>query len=257
MVQTHVKFPLGCPATNCKIWAMQLRIFRRVTPSLLRHSLYTRYRYHFNNLAPAPATGGIKPLSPHQPCWHGLDKEMLDACAPPKRQPEELRKLIEEAKVSPAKKREMSPRRKPDEMGRWLCNQCGQMFFQDAFSCRTGRKFPPSMCRKCETKESLLYRRTLRGNLKHTPSQCLEKGQNERDGIQPVLPAACWHVRIPRWTLCVFWIGKWKLSDPTVTGECLSRELTIAWGTHLKIAVLVAGEFNSADYSLGEKCGSW
>ena len=143
---------------------MQLRIFRHVTPSLLRHSLCTRC--HFNTRAPATEIGGIKPLIPHQPCWHGLDKEKLEACAPPKRQPEELRKLIEEAKVPPAKNREPSPRRKPDVMGRWLCNKCGQMLFAEEFCKRLKGAYVPGTCKTCERKYSLQYQRTLRGSLK-------------------------------------------------------------------------------------------
>ena len=228
---------------------MQLRIFRRVTPSLLRHSLYTRYRYHFNNLAPAPATGGIKPLSPHQPCWHGLDKEMLDACAPPARQPEELRKLIEEAKVPPAKKRERSPRRKPDEMGRWLCNQCGQMLFQNAFSCRIGQNFPPSICRKCENKESLLYRRTLRGNLKHLQANALRRARMKGLEFSLSFPQLGAMLEF-QGGHCAYSGLQMEIEQPNSHWRMSLERIDNHLGYTSANCSLVAGEFNSSDFSL-------
>ena len=233
MVQTHVKFLLGCPAKNCKIWAMQLRIFRRVTASLLRHSLYTRC--HFNTLAPATEIGGIKPLISRQSCWHGLGKEMLDACAPPTRQPEELRKLIEAAKMPPAKKREMSPRRKPDEMGRWLCNRCGQMLFAEEFSQRLKAALPPATCRECERNGYLLYARTLRGAWK-TSITMPGKGPKRKGWSLTCLSQsllACWSCKVVSVRILA---SAWKWSSQTATGECHLSGLTITWGTQHQIA---------------------
>ena len=223
------------------------RIFRRVTPSLLRH---VHIKCHFNTLAPAPATGIIKQLIPQQPCWHGLDKWKLEACAPPKRQPEELRKLIEEAKVPPARNRQMSPRRKPDEMGRWLCNQCGQMLYQDAFFCRIGRNSPESLCRKCNNTESLLYRRTLRGNLMLLRASALRRARMKGLEFNLEYPDLIGMLEIQGGT-CAYSGMSMEVEQPNSHWRMSLERVDNSLGYTTSNCVLIAAEFNSGDASRG------
>jgi len=231
---------------------MQLRIFRSVRPSLLGHSLYDRC--HFNTFA--PAAGGIKSLIPRQP-WlpgpfpgHGLAKEKLEACAPPQRQSEELRKLIEAAKVLPEKSRERSPRRKPDEMGRWLCNQCGQMLFQNAFSCRTGHNIPPSKCRKCEGGNSLLYNRTLRGSLKAMLGSAAARARRKGLDFNMSYPDLVGMLEFQRGKCAYSGVGM-EIEQPNSHWRMSLERVDNSLGYTTSNCVLIAAEFNSCDASKG------
>ena len=108
-----------------------------------------------------------------------LDRDKLEACAPKKQSTEELRKMIEAARVRPTKeRRERSPPREPDEMGRWLCTDCQQMFAEAEFHRRTPTGLPKSICKRCEGNQKLLYCRTLRGGVIQMQGNALRRSRS-------------------------------------------------------------------------------
>ena len=107
-----------------------------------------------------------------------LDLEKLKKCAPKLLKTSKLEQMLKEAKefkrIYPKNR---SPRRVPDEHGRWRCNKCRKMLPEEAFYLipSGGRQIPKSYCKECDAKRSLNWNRMLRGTL-----QTILKGARHR-----------------------------------------------------------------------------
>lgn len=220
---------------------MQLHFFRHQPASaILRHALQRR----FCNAVATPL-GSIKPFSLQGP-W--VDRDKLEACAPKMQSAEELRKLIEAAKVPPCRKREKSPNRKPDEMGRWMCTSCLKMLPETDFRARVGSLTPVCYCKECERKTKLRYHRTLRGGTINMCSSAL--GRARRHGLEGILTYMdLLDMLDKQGGKCAYSGVSMEVEHPHRHWRMSLERLDNFKGYVNSNCVLVAAEFNSCDYS--------
>ena len=195
----------------------------------LEQLLYWRHKRH------VATAGSCKPIS-------SVSADDLAACRPPTQYLECLDEMISVARQRPARSGNVQTRRIANEAGNPPCNACGR-YFEDSALCKSG-----SRCKESHCTASAAYYRTLRGNVTKLLSSAnwngkrrdLECSLRRQDVLDMLLEqeGRCAYSGIAMELLVPF--SHWRMS--------LERKNN-SDGYMKDNCVLVAAEFNSADFS--------
>ncbi|CAE8582632.1 unnamed protein product [Polarella glacialis] len=203
------------------------------------------------NLPTAATAPQMKPLEGIASSLHfGHRADIKDACAPKALDLSHLQSIIAVARIRPKSLQTRAATRMPNEAGEWKCLNCGKFLTEQAFQRRSTFSAVPvlSTCKICNQERALAYNRTLRGNVRTLLSSARMRSRKRdqpctlvRDDILDMLwqqKGSCAYSSVAMEELLPN--SHWRMSlerKDNTKGYCREN------------CVLIAGEFNTSDYS--------
>ena len=183
----------------------------------------------------------------------GLDVEKWQDCAPKLLEADRFEQMLQEAKkLNQTYPKNRNPPRVPDEQGRWKCNKCGQVLPKKAFTLQKsgGRKIPYFCCKECKCKIFRLFHRSVRGTLQQILGSARRRAKAK--GLPCTLtPDDLYRMIKGQRGRCAYSGVPMEICMPNSHWRMSLERRNNSIGYSRQNCVLVAGEFNTGDFSQG------